>query len=132
MKKSLLGVIVIVFSIFASFTITQTALAYFIGGNISLIEAPEVALTEAAGFDCNLQGGSTVVIYGPQGMNSYFIPSYVDPVTGYLPSIGQDILAINEGKTTIVCTRDEEKSAGLMYQTTLSLPNITYFGTSAI
>lgn len=132
MKKPLLGAIIIIFSIFASFTITKTTLAYFIGGKISLIEAPEVALNEAAGFDCNLQGGSTIVIYGPQGVNSYFIPSYVSPVTGYLPSIGQYILAINEGSTTITCTRDEEKSAGLVYQTTFSLPNITYFGTSAI
>lgn len=130
MKKPLLGVIVIALAIFGSFTITKTALAYFIGGHISLIEVPEVALTEASGYDCDLQGGSTIEVLGPSGIVSYFVPSYVTPVTGHIPSIGQSILGINEGKTTIICTRDEEK--GVTSQTTIILDNISYFGTSAI
>lgn len=131
MKKPLLGVIVIIFSIFASFTITNTALAYFIGGHILYLEAPEITSARLAGYDCDMQGGLAITIYGIQGEFSYFIPGYVVPVTGYTPAYDQAILGIaGDSQTNIVCTRDEEK--GVTSQTTIILDNIGYFGTSAI
>jgi hypothetical protein len=81
MKKSLLGIIVIVFSIFVSLTITETALGYFFGGRIINTEAPEVTTAEAAGYTCEMQGGSTIQVWSAMGVNSYFIPNYAHQAT---------------------------------------------------
>ena len=134
MKKSLLGIIVIVFSIFVSLTITETALGYFFGGHILLTEAPEISAIDGE-YDCELQGGSTIQVWSPMGTNSYFIPNYAYWATDTTPTAGQQILGIYEGETNIVCTRDENKgndgdSQMITSQINIILPNISYGGTS--
>ena len=130
MKKSLLGVIVIVFSIFASFAVTQTALAYFLGGHIINTVVPEITSWENE-YDCNLNGGSTLEISSPTGANtSYYIPGYVTPLTQTTPGMYQGILGMYDGYTAITCTRDEDKDA--TSQITVYLPTIIYFGTSEV
>lgn len=136
MKKSLLGIIVIVFSIFVSLTITETALGYFFGGRIINTEAPEVTTAEAAGYTCEMQGGSSIYVWSAMGVNSYFIPNYAYLATDTTPAPDQQILGIYEGETNIVCTRDENKgnsanSEMITSQINIILPNISYFGTSA-
>jgi len=131
MKKIILGLFLIVFLLFTWVGVAHANIDFNLafGGQILNTEAVQVTTYEAAGYDC-LVPGSTVEIYSVFGPTSYFIPSYVAPVTGYALSSGQQILGVYSGQETIVCTRDEEKST--TSQVTIILPIIYYFGTSEI
>lgn len=116
----------------------------YIGGSIANIQASEVQTYEAAGYDC-LIPGTTVEIASPLGEHTaYFIPTWVTSATGHTPTIGQQILGMYGGQTTISCTRDEWKIEGgggflglggrevklVTSQHDIILNNLLYFGTS--
>ncbi len=128
MKKFLIGALIIVSIFVISVSIVHATFGMFFGGSILNTEVPEITTLEAAGYSCEMQGGSTIQTWSVMGPTSYFIPISIYPVTDTTPAPGQQILGIYEGETNITCTRDEKKYA--TFQTTVILPNISYFGTS--
>ncbi len=128
MKKFLIGALIIVSIFVISVKIVNASFGAFFGGIILYTEAIEITTLEAAGYSCEMQGGSTIEIWSVMGPTSYFIPGYVVPVTNTTLSAGQQILGIYDGETSIVCTRDEDKN--VTSQTMVILPNVSYFGTS--
>jgi len=111
----------------------------FVGGDIVNVNySKEIEVTEAAGYDCQIPGTIIEVDSRQTGLTSYFIPIWVQPATRTNPAIGQQILGIFGGQTTIVCTRDEWKEGGGGYgggrmvtsQTNFTVSNLYYFGTS--
>jgi len=140
MKKGTIFILLIIFlvffganTIFANiFGLTYSMQKQF-GGRILNTKATEINNLESQGYTCNTPGTSILIrpIGSPAGTpNNFLIPSYVTSKTKTTPTSSQLIMGKYNGKTTITCRKPCPPPPGRECIATVTLDNITLFGTS--
>lgn len=129
-NKIFIGISLTALILFISFEIVYASTipvssGKIFGGKITETKAEKISSLEDDGYTCDVQGTSIEInpITGPTG---YIIPEGVTSKTGYETRSGQWIIGKYSGETTVTCTSDDDDED----QQTVTLPNITIFGTS--
>ncbi|MFA5936831.1 MAG: hypothetical protein WC822_03060 [Candidatus Paceibacterota bacterium] len=129
-RKGIFLILLIIFLVFVSANVVDASFSFgkFFGGKIISTKATEIQILEGSGYTCPMYGTSIsiVPIGSPAGTpTSYYIPSYVTPMTRTTPMTGQQILGVYGGQTMISCFITYPPDIRVV-----SLTSIILFGTS--
>ncbi len=128
-SKILVIALVLIISIKIVYAAGSTGKVF--GGKILATEAREITTAEAEGYNCEMNGGSSIEIktigisYAP---SAYYIPANVKPKSKYNPTVKQLIIGKYSGFTSINCIHDDPEIPPQI----IFLDTISRFSTSKI